>query len=80
MPKSNILDTTKKINVIKEIEKDTMHVKYHMVFNHPFEKGITKEVIEDILVNHFKSLLYFCLSEEIGEEGTHHFHVYVSTY
>ncbi|MDR0979037.1 MAG: hypothetical protein LBL91_03775 [Lachnospiraceae bacterium] len=53
-----------RINDTKETNRDTMHRKYIITINEPFEKGYTHEVIKELLENKFKSILYYCFSEE----------------
>lgn len=50
---------------------------YQLTINNPKEKGLTHERIKEILIKSFKTLRYFCMSDEIGENGTYHTHVYV---
>lgn len=40
-------------------------------------KGFTHEKIRELL-SEFKSLVYWCLSDEIGHDGTYHTHIYVA--
>lgn len=58
----------------KEIIKDSMHRKYLITINEPFEKGYTHQVINELLQNKFKSILYYCFAEEKGSR--HHIHIY----
>jgi len=56
--------------------KDTQSRKWQITINNPIEKGYTVEKIKDINSN-FKSLVYYCLSDETGEQGTFHTHIYI---
>lgn len=48
--------------------------KYQLTINNPLDKGYTHQVIKDTL-NKF-SLIYACLCDEIGEQGTPHTHIF----
>ena len=52
--------------------------KFQLTENNPFdlERKMNKETYLNCIVNHFDPE-YFCYSEEIGEEGNFHIHVYV---
>lgn len=54
--------------------KDTQSRKYQLTLNNPIDKGYTHDKIKEILAD-FKSLTYFCLSDEAG--STHHTHLYL---
>ena len=58
----------------KQIVKDTMHRKYMITINDPFQKGYTHEVINQLLQTKFKSIVYYCFAEEKGNK--HHIHIY----
>lgn len=51
--------------------------KYQLTINNPEEHGFSHEVIKGILSG-FKGCLYWCLADEIGEQGTPHTHVYAA--
>lgn len=55
---------------------DSRSRKWQITINNPKEKGFTHEKIKDIL-KEFKSLVYWCMSDEIGENGTYHTHLYL---
>lgn len=48
--------------------------KYLLTINNPIDKGYTHDIINDI-VSHFK-YEYYCLCDEVGENGTPHTHIY----
>lgn len=48
--------------------------KYQLTINNPIDKGYTHEQITNVL-NEF-SLIYWCMCDEIGEQGTYHTHIY----
>lgn len=47
-----------------------------MTINNPAEKGYTHERICQ-LVNEKSSIIYWCMADEIGENGTYHTHIYL---
>lgn len=49
--------------------------KWLITINNPQEHGLTIQKIKEILNN--LCLVYFCWSEEIGEQGTYHIHIYI---
>jgi hypothetical protein len=54
---------------------DTQSRKWQITINNPSDHDFTHSYIKECL-HSFKSLSYFCLSDEVGEEGTYHTHVY----
>lgn len=61
---------------ISEHVKDTRSRKWQITINNPKEKGYTHDKIKSILLN-FKSLIYWCMSDEVGEKGTYHIHLFM---
>lgn len=55
--------------------QDTRSRKWQLTINNPIEKGFTHDKIKEIL-SEFSSLVYWCMSDEVGESGTFHTHVY----
>lgn len=55
---------------------DTQSRKWQITINNPVEKGFTHEHIREI-VGGMKSVIYWCMADEIGENGTYHTHVYL---
>lgn len=55
---------------------DTRSRKWQITINNPLEHGFNHEIIIANL-EHLKSLVYYCGSDEVGEQGTPHTHVYV---
>lgn len=51
------------------------HRKYQLTINNPLEHDFSHEVIKSTLST-FTGCLYWCLCDEIGEQGTPHTHVY----
>lgn len=50
--------------------------KFQITINNPIEHGYTHERIKASFAE-FSGLLYWCMCDEIGEQGTPHTHVYV---
>ncbi len=63
-------------NTNPQPKKDTRSRKYLMVINNPLDKGFTHDKIKEKL-NERDGLVYYCMSDEIGEQGTPHTHIYV---
>ncbi len=59
------------------MDKDTQSRKWQITINNPIDKGYTHEKIKELL-NEFKSLIYWCMSDEIGENLTYHTHIYLA--
>jgi len=55
--------------------RDSNSRKWQITINNPAQKGFTHEYIRELLAT-FKSLVYWCMSDEIGEEGTYHTHIF----
>lgn len=51
--------------------------KYQLTINNPAEHGFTREVLHNTL-DGFKSCIYWCMCDEIGEKGTPHTHIYLA--
>lgn len=58
-------------------EKDTQSRKWQLTINNPVKYNFTHEKIREI-VSGMKSVNYWCMSDEIGENGTHHTHIFLS--
>lgn len=57
---------------------DCQSRKYLLTLNNSQEKGITHAVIIKTLEDNFKSLIYYCMSDEVGgETKTFHTHLYL---
>lgn len=50
--------------------------KYQLTINNPSDHGFDHERIK-VILSEFPGALYWCLCDEIGEQGTPHTHVYV---
>lgn len=53
------------------------HRKYQLTINNPVDKGFEHGVIKTTL-DTFSGCLYWCMSDEVGEEGTLHTHIYMA--
>ena len=51
--------------------------KWQITINNPVEKGFDHTVIKNLL-SELKSCIYWCLCDEIGENGTYHTHIYLA--
>ncbi len=51
--------------------------KYQLTINNPTDHGFTREVLHATLVG-LKSCIYWCMCDEIGEQGTLHTHLYLA--
>lgn len=49
--------------------------RYQLTINNPIDKGYTHDTIK-LVLSEF-SLVYWCLCDEIGSEGTYHTHIYL---
>lgn len=58
-----------------DINKDTQKERYQLTINNPQKYGLTHEKIKDILITNFKTLIYFCMADEMGT--TYHTHIFV---
>lgn len=59
---------------IKNIQRHS----YQLTINNPLDKGLSHSEIKKILVTNFPTLRFFCMADEIGEQGTPHTHIYVN--
>ncbi len=56
--------------------KDTQSRKWLITINNPIEKDLKQDRIESTL-SKMKSVIYWCMSDEIGDEGTYHTHIFL---
>lgn len=56
--------------------RDSQSRKWQITINNPIKKGYDHEKIKDE-ISQLKSILYFCLADEIGKSNTHHTHIYL---
>lgn len=57
--------------------KDIQRKCFQLTINNPKDYGYTHDIIKQLLIMNFKTLTFFCMSDEIGEKGTYHTHIYV---
>ena len=55
---------------------DSYSRKWQITINNPVDKGYTHDKLKEILGT-FNTLAYWCMSDEIGEGGTYHTHIYM---
>ena len=61
----------------KKESLDIQRNAFLLTINNPADHGYHHQRIKEILITHFTTLRYFCLADEIGEQGTYHTHIYV---
>lgn len=57
--------------------KDSQSRKWQITINNPAEKGFSHERIRSELLE-FKSCVYWCMSDEIGDKKTYHTHIFMA--
>jgi hypothetical protein len=57
--------------------RDTQSRKWQLTINNPLDYGFTHDKIKSNLLE-LKSLIYWVMSDEVGEEGTYHTHVFIA--
>ncbi len=57
--------------------RETSSRKFLLTINNPVEHGYTHENIKNIICQ-FPSCIYWCMADEIGENGTPHTHVFMA--
>lgn len=55
---------------------DTQSRKWQVTINNPAEKGFSHDRLKEVLAG-MKSVIYWCMADEIGENGTYHTHLYL---
>lgn len=66
-----------RINIVKSGEiMYTSSRKWQLTINNPIEKGFDHTKIKAAL-SEMKPVVYYCLADEVGQEGTFHTHVYL---
>lgn len=61
----------------ENVSKDTRSRKWQITINSPIEKGLNHETIKE-KIEKFSSVEYWVMSDEIGETGTYHTHLYIA--
>lgn len=57
--------------------KNVQRYSFQLTINNPLDKGVTHHEIKRILTTEFTTTRFFCMADEIGEQGTPHTHIYV---
>lgn len=57
------------------MSSNTQHRKYLLTINNPDKYGMDHNNIRDILSSF--NVVYACMADEIGKEGTYHTHLFV---
>ncbi len=60
------------------MSKDKQSRKFQLTINNPADTGFSHDKIKELLVTRFSSFEYGAMSDEIGEQGTPHTHVFIS--
>lgn len=68
-------ETRDKVSDEKAAYNDSQSRKYISIINNPESHGMSRDIIIERLEE--LSYLYYCLSDEVGENGTPHTHVFV---
>lgn len=55
---------------------DSQSRKWQITINNPADKGYSHDRLKEILSS-MKSVIYWCMADEIGENGTYHTHLYL---
>lgn len=50
---------------------------FQLTINNPADHNCSHQDIKKNLIENFKTLCYFCMADEIGEQGTYHTHVFI---
>lgn len=58
------------------MEKDSRSRKWQLTINNPIEKGFSHDKIK-LELETMRSVVYWCMSDEIGASGTYHTHIYI---
>lgn len=53
------------------------HRKYQLTINNPIDHHLDHDVLRTTLQS-FSGCLYWCMCDEVGEQGTYHTHIYVA--
>lgn len=65
------------MNNNKKNIKDTKSRKVQLTINNPAAHGLTQDEIKRIVFSSKSEPVYMCMSDEIGENGTYHTHIYL---
>lgn len=56
---------------------DGQFKSFLITINNPVDKGFNHECIAEIINNKFKNIIYYCMADEVGDNGTPHTHIYI---
>lgn len=59
-----------------KLARDTATRKWQITINNPMEKGLTHDNLKE-RINEIPNCEYWCMSDEIGQEGTYHTHLFM---
>jgi len=59
------------------VAKDYRSRKWQLTINNPTDKGFTHDKLKELAGN-LKGVVYWCMSDEIGENNTYHTHFYLA--
>ncbi len=59
------------------MEKDSQSRKWQITINNPDYHNVTHETIKTA-VGTMKSVIYWCMADEIGDQGTYHTHIFLA--
>lgn len=60
------------------MSRDSQSRKYLLTINNPQKNSLSHDTIKTSLENNLQSLIYYCMSDEVGgQEGTHHTHLFL---
>ncbi|MCL2199744.1 MAG: replication protein [Defluviitaleaceae bacterium] len=62
---------------MENANKDTQSRKWQITINNPENHGFDHDLIKQI-IGKLKSIVYWCMADEIGENGTLHTHLYMA--
>lgn len=60
----------------ENISRDARSRKWQVTINNPADKSLQRDELLEILSS-FNGLIYYCLSDEVGENSTYHTHIYI---
>jgi len=60
----------------KKLARTEARRKYQITLNNPQKHDWTHDYIKNVLGT-FSSLVYWCMCDEVGEEGTPHTHIFM---
>lgn len=59
------------------MKNDTRSRKWQLTINNPIDKGYSHDFLK-LKLKEFKNLVYWCMSDEVGENGTYHTHLFIA--